>query len=99
MPLQRRRVGQARGEGERRGHRERRQHPDLLGEQPAPGERVQRLDDLVAGTERILRRIEQREHYRHAVGTCERCHTRIEPLITLQWWCEMKDLAARQMGL
>ena len=24
----------------------------------------------------------KREHYRHAVGTCERCHTRIEPLIS-----------------
>ena len=37
--------------------------------------------------------LEKREHYRHAVGTCERCHTRIEPLISLQWWCEMKELA------
>src|SRR5829696_6161196 len=33
-----------------------------------------------------------REHYRHAVPTCERCHTRIEPLISLQWWCAMGDL-------
>ena len=24
--------------------------------------------------------LEKRDHYRHAVGTCERCHTRIEPL-------------------
>ncbi len=31
----------------------------------------------------------KREHYRHAVGTCERCHSRIEPLISLQWWCRM----------
>ncbi len=37
--------------------------------------------------------LERREHYRHAVGTCERCHSRIEPLISLQWWCEMKELA------
>jgi valyl-tRNA synthetase len=35
----------------------------------------------------------KREHYRHAVGTCERCHTRIEPLISLQWWCRMDDAA------
>ncbi len=34
-----------------------------------------------------------REHYRHAVGTCERCHSRIEPLISLQWWCRMDDAA------
>src|SRR4029453_10121911 len=32
--------------------------------------------------------------YRHAVGTCERCHTRIEPLISLQWWCRMREPAA-----
>ncbi len=34
-----------------------------------------------------------REHYRHAVGTCERCHSRIEPLISLQWWCRMEEAA------
>ena len=38
--------------------------------------------------------VEKREPYRHAVGTCERCHSRIEPLISLQWWCAMKELAA-----
>jgi valyl-tRNA synthetase len=38
--------------------------------------------------------LEKREEYRHSVGHCERCGTRIEPLITLQWWCEMKELAA-----
>ena len=37
--------------------------------------------------------LEKREHYRHAVGTCERCHTRIEPLVSLQWWCRMDELA------
>ena len=35
----------------------------------------------------------KRENYRHAVGTCERCHTRIEPLISLQWWCGMEEPA------
>jgi valyl-tRNA synthetase len=34
-----------------------------------------------------------RESYRHAVGTCERCHSRIEPLISLQWWCRMDEPA------
>jgi valyl-tRNA synthetase len=38
--------------------------------------------------------VEKRERYRHAVGTCERCHSRIEPLISLQWWCAMKEPAA-----
>ena len=37
--------------------------------------------------------LEKRESYRHSVGFCERCGTRIEPLISLQWWCGMDDLA------
>jgi valyl-tRNA synthetase len=37
--------------------------------------------------------IERRESYRHAVARCDRCGSRVEPLITLQWWCEMKELA------
>jgi valyl-tRNA synthetase len=37
--------------------------------------------------------LEKREHHRHAVGTCERCHTRIEPLVSPQWWCTMGELA------
>ncbi|HKP09099.1 MAG TPA: valine--tRNA ligase [Gaiella sp.] len=37
-------------------------------------------------------RLEGREPYRHSVGTCERCHTRIEPLVSPQWWCRMDEL-------
>ena len=36
--------------------------------------------------------LEQREPYRHAVALCERCSSRIEPLISLQWWCSMDEL-------
>jgi valyl-tRNA synthetase len=36
--------------------------------------------------------LEKREHYRHEVPVCERCGTRIEPLISLQWWCRMDEL-------
>ena len=39
-------------------------------------------------------RLEKREHYRHAVGHCERSQTRIQPLVSLQWWCDMKPMAA-----
>ncbi len=35
--------------------------------------------------------LEKRESYRHSVGTCQRCHSRIEPLISLQWWCAMEQ--------
>jgi valyl-tRNA synthetase len=37
-------------------------------------------------------RLESREPYRHSVGTCERCHSRIEPLVSPQWWCRMDEL-------
>ena len=48
--------------------------------------------------ERILRwlkergQLERREAYRHTVALCERCNSRIEPLISLQWWCSMAEL-------
>jgi valyl-tRNA synthetase len=34
----------------------------------------------------------KRESYRHSVALCERCKSRIEPLISLQWWCRMDGL-------
>jgi len=34
----------------------------------------------------------EREAYRHTIALCERCKTRIEPLISLQWWCRMDEL-------
>jgi len=37
--------------------------------------------------------LEKREAYRHTVALCERCKSRIEPLISLQWWCRMDELA------
>jgi valyl-tRNA synthetase len=36
--------------------------------------------------------LERREAYRHSVALCERCKTKIEPLISLQWWCRMDEL-------
>jgi valyl-tRNA synthetase len=36
--------------------------------------------------------LEKRESYRHSVALCERCKSRIEPLISLQWWCAMGEL-------
>src|SRR6478672_2354210 len=37
-------------------------------------------------------RLEKRESYRHTVGVCDRCKSRIEPRISLQWWCSMEEL-------
>jgi valyl-tRNA synthetase len=36
--------------------------------------------------------LEKRESYRHTVALCDRCKSRIEPRISMQWWCEMKEL-------
>lgn len=38
--------------------------------------------------------IEKIEDYTHSVGTCKSCHTVIEPLLSEQWFCKMKELAA-----
>jgi len=59
---------------------------DLAGlTQREAGERI-----LAWAKERGL--LEKRESYRHSVALCERCESRIEPLISLQWWCAMGDL-------
>ena len=36
--------------------------------------------------------LDKRESYRHTVALCDRCKTRIEPLISPQWWCSMEGL-------
>src|SRR5213083_2575938 len=36
--------------------------------------------------------LEKRESYRHTVALCDRCKSRIEPRISMQWWCAMGDL-------
>ena len=36
--------------------------------------------------------LEKREAYRHSVAVCDRCKSRIEPRISLQWWCSMEEL-------
>jgi valyl-tRNA synthetase len=38
--------------------------------------------------------LEKRERYRHSVGHCVRCHSRVEPLVVPQWWVAMTELAA-----
>ena len=69
----------------RRAH-ERRGAGDLAGKtQQEAGEARPRLADATTACSR------SGSSYRHAVGSCERCHTRIEPLISLQWWCAMEE--------
>jgi valyl-tRNA synthetase len=37
------------------------------------------------------------EPYRHSIALCERCESRIEPLISLQWWCAMDGLKQKAL--
>jgi valyl-tRNA synthetase len=36
--------------------------------------------------------LEKRESHRHTIAVCDRCQSRIEPRISLQWWCSMEGL-------
>ncbi len=48
----------------------------------------------------VLQRLQEQgylvktEDYTHSVGSCSRCHTTVEPLISKQWFLEMAPLAA-----
>ncbi len=57
--------------------------------------------DRYAARERIvadlaeLGLLDRVENHPHAVGTCDRCGSEIEPRISAQWFCSMKSMAAR----
>jgi hypothetical protein len=55
------------------------------------GATQQEADEAVVAWLREHDRLEKREPHRHNVGTSERCHTRIEPLVSLQWWLAMEE--------
>ena len=38
------------------------------------------------------------EPHRHAVGTCYRCHTIVEPMVSEQWFVQVKDMAAASLA-
>jgi valyl-tRNA synthetase len=52
----------------------------------------QEADERVLGWLEGRGQLERREPYRHTITVCERCESRIEPLISLQWWCRMDEL-------
>jgi valyl-tRNA synthetase len=58
---------------------------------PLAGKTQKEAEEAVLAWLKEHGQLEKREHYRHAVGTCERCHTRIEPLVSLQWWVAMEE--------
>ncbi len=49
-------------------------------------------DDRILDWIRERGLLEKRESYRHSIALCERCKSRIEPLISLQWWARMDEL-------
>jgi valyl-tRNA synthetase len=49
-------------------------------------------DERILAWLRERGQLEKREAYRHSVALCDRCKTRIEPRISLQWWCSMEEL-------
>ena len=49
-------------------------------------------DERVLGWLSEHGQLEKRESYRHTIALCDRCKSRIEPLISLQWWCRMDEL-------
>jgi len=53
----------------------------------------QEADQRVVDWLKAHNQLEKRESIHHSVGTCERCHSRIEPLVSPQWWCRMDELS------
>jgi valyl-tRNA synthetase len=49
-------------------------------------------DERILAWLRERGQLEKRESYRHSVALCDRCKNRIEPRISLQWWCSMTEL-------
>ena len=56
------------------------------------GRTQEEADERVLEWLREHGQLEKREAYRHTVALCDRCKSRIEPLISLQWWCRMDEL-------
>ena len=49
--------------------------------------------DVIVKDIEALGLLEKIEDYSHQVTTCSRCDTTIEPLLSQQWFCKMKELA------
>jgi valyl-tRNA synthetase len=66
---------------------------------PAAGERYAGLT-ADAAHERVVADLRERgllreeQPWRHSVGHCSRSGNRVEPLVSLQWFCDMQELAA-----
>jgi len=61
---------------------------------PYAGLGVDEARERVVADLRAADVLEKVEDYTHSVATCQRCHTHIEPLISLQWFMRMDELKA-----
>ena len=55
-------------------------------------DRFEARTQVVAALEK-LGLLEKVEPYKLNLGTCQRCKTAVEPLVSMQWWVKMKPLA------
>ena len=84
-------IGHAPRSAQRVGHRAGRPHDRR-------GGRVRGHDRAARPATAVVERLEEEglfvkaDDYNHAVGTCYRCGTTIEPLLSLQWFMDMKRL-------
>ena len=59
---------------------------------PYAGLEIEEAAERVVADLRALGALEKVEDYTHSVGTCDRCGTPIEPLISEQWFMDMAEL-------
>jgi valyl-tRNA synthetase len=59
---------------------------------PYEGLTVEEAAERVVADLRAQGLLEKVEDYTHSIATCHRCHTHIEPLISLQWFMRMDEL-------
>src|SRR5438477_951265 len=59
---------------------------------PLAGLTQAEAEEAILAWLRDRRQLVKREAFRHTVALCERCRSRIEPLISLQWWCSMDEI-------
>jgi valyl-tRNA synthetase len=57
--------------------------------------------DVLTAREKLLDQLREEgwlvgeERIRHAVGHCQRSGTRVQPLVSLQWFCDVSEMASR----
>lgn len=56
-------------------------------------DRLEARSAVVGALREQGRIVEEKRPYMHAVGHCSRCHTVVEPRLSLQWWVKVEPLA------